>query len=304
MALRDEEQIAAVQLEIAQAQLHSAELQLTRLQTEQAGAARDAGNAQDQFAALRAAHERDTIAAGLDEARQELGRRVEALEQAKAAALTFDADRIRRSIANIVQAQTRAGEEGIAFVAQIASLESTVASDGPKGLAGMAAEARDREQAAEADYDRLRHEADMLELLRSTLQTAADDASRTFLGPVTRRAARYVERILPDCGLSFDQDMGLATIMRRGIDEACGDLSRGTQEQLAVLTRLAFADLLLDRGAPVSLILDDPLVYSDDGRFEIMTDILLEAAERMQVILRTCRCKAFRHVAGHHIALR
>jgi len=53
----------------------------------------------------------------------------------------------------------------------------------------------------------------------------------------------------------------------------------------------------------VSLILDDPLVYSDDGRLEIMTDILLEAAKRMQVILLTCRSKAFRHVVANRIVL-
>lgn len=41
-------------------------------------------------------------------------------------------------------------------------------------------------------------------------------------------------------------------------------------------TRLAFADLLIEDGAPISLILDDPLAYSDDARLETMTDILLE----------------------------
>jgi hypothetical protein len=303
MSLRDEEQVAAVRLEASQTQLHAAEVLLTKLQTERAGAARESLGANDTFIAFKGTQDREEIVAALADARQELGRRAEALGQAKEATATFDVDRIRRSIANIQQAQARAGEERIALVAQIASLESTIAADGPKGLAGMAAEAHEAEQAAEAEHKRLSHEADMLELLRSTLQAAGDEASRTFLEPITRRAARYVERILPGCGLAFDQQMGLTAVMRSGINEACGDLSRGTQEQLAVLTRLAFADLLLDRGAPVSLILDDPLVYSDDGRFEIMTDILLEAAERMQVVLLTCRSKAFRHVAGHHISL-
>jgi len=35
---------------------------------------------------------------------------------------------------------------------------------------------------------------------------------------------------------------------------------------------LAFADLLLEDGAPISLILDDPRLYSDDTRLETMTD--------------------------------
>ena len=87
------------------------------------------------------------------------------------------------------------------------------------------------------------------------------------------------------------------------MSEACADLSRGTQEQLAILTRLAFADLLLEDGAPISLILDDPLVYSDDARLETMTEILQDAAQGMQVILLTCRTKAFRHVDGNRITL-
>jgi uncharacterized protein YhaN len=80
-------------------------------------------------------------------------------------------------------------------------------------------------------------------------------------------------------------------------------LSRGTQEQLGVLTRLAFADMLLDRGFPVSLILDDPLVYSDDARLDAMTEILTEAGKRMQVIVLTCRERAFRHLDANRISL-
>jgi uncharacterized protein YhaN len=78
---------------------------------------------------------------------------------------------------------------------------------------------------------------------------------------------------------------------RRG--RRCGDVSRDTQEQLAVLTRLAFADLLLEKGTSVSLLLDDPLVHSGGGRLGTMTEILEKAAWRMQVILLTCRSKVF-----------
>lgn len=95
----------------------------------------------------------------------------------------------------------------------------------------------------------------------------------------------------------------LDAVVRGGISEECGDLSRGTQEQLAVLTRIAFADMLLEQGRPVSLILDDPLVYADDARLDLMVEILGEAAERMQVILLTCRDRAFRHVPGNRLSL-
>ncbi len=303
LAVREEESAAIAVLDAAQTMLHDAEKLLVQLQTERTGAERDVMLANQHLEVLQSENGRETIETTLATAREEFARRLETLEQAKQAAGSLDADRIRKGVANIERERVRGQEERLELVARISSLEAIIASDGPKGLAGLAAEARDLEEAASAHLTRLQHEADTLELLRATLRDVGDEASRTFLGPITRRAARYVERVLPGSDLAFDEEMGLSAITRGGIDEACGDLSRGTQEQLAVLTRLAFADLLLDKGAPVSLILDDPLVYSDDGRFEAMTDILTEAAQRMQVILLTCRAKAFRHVAAHRITI-
>jgi uncharacterized protein YhaN len=54
----------------------------------------------------------------------------------------------------------------------------------------------------------------------------------------------------------------------------------------------------------VSLILDDPLVYSDDGRLDTMIEILAEVSTRIQIILLTCRDRAFRHVPGNRVLLR
>ena len=146
-------------------------------------------------------------------------------------------------------------------------------------------------------------EAATVKLLKDVLDDARAEASRTFIGPVAQRARVHVERLFPGADLSFDEELGLASVTRSGLSEACGTLSKGTQEQLAVLTRLAFADMLLEQGLPVSLILDDPLVYSDDGRLDLMTEILEEASPRMQVILLTCRDRAFRHLAATRVQL-
>lgn len=247
--------------------------------------------------------DRTSLEAALGDAQRDRAAKLEALEQAREGASAFDLAAIRRRIENIDRASSRAGEERLELTRRIASLEATVAREGTAGPAGRVAEAREEEVAATAAHDRLRREADTLETLRNAMTDAANEASRTFLAPVTKRAARYVERLLPGCNLSFDEGLVLTGVSRAGINESCVDLSRGTQEQLAILTRLAFADLLLEDGAPISLILDDPLVYSDDARLEIMTDLLQEASQRMQVILLTCRSKAFRHVDGNRITL-
>lgn len=237
------------------------------------------------------------------DAQRDRAKKLESLEQAREGARAFDLETIKRRLENIDRATSRAGDERLELTGRIASLEATIAREGTTGPAGRLADTKEDEVAATIACDRLRDEADTLEMLRKALSDAADEASRTFLAPVTRRAARYVERLLPGCDLSFDEGLGLTGVTRAGMDESCGDLSRGTQEQLAILTRLAFADLLLEDGAPISLILDDPLVYSDDARLETMTDILQEASKRMQVILLTCRSKAFRHVDGNRITL-
>ncbi|WP_341023879.1 hypothetical protein [Brevundimonas diminuta] len=248
--------------------------------------------------------DREALEEALRQALQDRATQLDALEQAREAATAFDIDVIQRRIENIKRAADLAGEDRLDLTGRIASLEATISREGAGGPAGRLAETREEEEAAHAACDRLRREADILETLRKALTDAANEASRTFLAPVTARAGRYIEQLLPGSDLSFNEDLGLTGLTRAGIDEACVDLSRGTQEQLAILTRLAFADLLLEDGAPISLILDDPLVYSDDGRLETMTDMLQDASKRMQVILLTCRSKAFRHVDANRITLK
>lgn len=283
--------------------LSKAESALAGAVADLAAATRESEAARANLLAVLDGGDRAAFEAAAAELQRERAAKTELLDQARAGAKAFDLDAIRRRLENMGRAAARAGQERLDLTGRIASLEATVQREGKTGPAGQLAGAREEELAATALRDRLHLQADTLEVLRKALAKAADGASRTFLAPVTRRAARYVDRLLPGCGLTFDEGLGLASVSRAGMNEACADLSRGTQEQLAILTRLAFADLLLEDGAPISLILDDPLVYSDDARLEVMTEILQEAAQRMQVILLTCRTKAFRHVDGNRITL-
>lgn len=290
--------------ENSRAVLSKAESTLTTAEAELAAALRESEAAAEDLQRVAASGDRTTLAALNSDAQRERTAKFEAVEAARERARALDIDAIRRGITNLDRAATRAGEERIELTAKIASLEATILKEGTAGPAGRLAAARDEEHAASEASERLRREADTLEMLRRVLSEAAEEACRTFLAPVTKRAARYVHQLLPGCDLSFDEELGLAGVTRLGVDEPCSGLSRGTQEQLAILTRLAFADLLLEDGAPISLILDDPLVYSDDARLETMTDILQEASTRMQVILLTCRTKAFRHLEANRIMLK
>jgi uncharacterized protein YhaN len=145
---------------------------------------------------------------------------------------------------------------------------------------------------------RLERSAAAVRLLLDTLTAAEREAKETFLGPVRERIKPYLRLLFPDAELVLaDDDMAISHLRRGGIDEPFESLSIGTREQLAVLTRLAFADFLRDKGRPAAIILDDALAYSDDQRFDRMQLVLRKAAERLQVIILTCRERDY-HALG------
>lgn len=197
----------------------------------------------------------------------------------------------------------RMQEDRLTLVGDVVRLEEAAKSLGGTGPASRLAAAQEVAQATREAAERLNEEAETLALLKRVIGAAQQEASRRFLQPITRRAEPYVRRLLPSATISFGEDYRPNILARGGREEAAEDLSKGTQEQLAVLTRIAFADLLTDKGKPASLVLDDALVFADDDRFEVMLDILAEAAKRMQVIVLSCRASAYRGVEASRIKI-
>ncbi|MBE2993772.1 AAA family ATPase [Sphingomonas sp. CFBP 13603] len=269
----------------------------------EAGAASDFQNAANQLERIEKGQGFGNLAGDLIGAKEKAAETATILNEAERNASAHDAHSIERGIANIDARQAAASDVRRRLETDIARLEGTIESEGGKGLAERAAVATEEAMAAKQALGRTTEEALTLKLLRDTLEEVRTETSRTYVGPVTARAKRHIERLLPGADLVFADDLGLAAICRDGATEDCVNLSRGTQEQLAVLTRLAIAELLREEGRPVSLILDDPLVYADDARLDLMTEILTGAAQHTQIILLTCRERAFRHMTGTRLVL-
>jgi uncharacterized protein YhaN len=107
-----------------------------------------------------------------------------------------------------------------------------------------------------------------------------------------------------DAELRFDGESLLPTaLVRGGQEEDIGVLSGGTREQIALLVRLAFARLLSRTGRHAPVILDDALVYTDDDRIERMFDALHAQAADLQIIVFSCRQRAFRDLGGTKLLL-
>lgn len=288
----------------AVAALQRAEQDDAPLAIAEAGAVSDLANARSLVETIEGRTEWATLDVELPKAREAAAAASVKLEEAKRDATAHDEAAINRKI-EIIDARARTSAQAqTKLEMEIARLEGTIESEGGLGLADRAAAAREEAEAAQAALQRIGEEAATIKLLHDMLEAARVETSAKFVGPVAKRAKRYIERLLPNCELSFTEDLALERVVRAGVDESCEVLSQGTQEQLAILTRIAFADLLLEQGRPVSLILDDPLVYSDDGRLDTMLEILSDVATRMQVILLTCRDRAFRHVQGNRLMWR
>ena len=152
--------------------------------------------------------------------------------------------------------------------------------------------------------DRFEREVEVLDLLAETLRTAESDAKERYVAPVVNRIHPYLQMLFPDAEISIGEDMYITGMSRNaGYEESFDHLSMGTQEQIAVLVRLAFAEMLIDQGAPAAVVLDDALVFSDDRRMRLMFDILSHAAQRVQILVFTCREQLFEGLGAHQLQL-
>ena len=157
---------------------------------------------------------------------------------------------------------------------------------------------------AEDRLQRYEREVQVLSLLLSTLRSAESAAKERYLSPVLSRAHPYFQLLFPGAEITIDENLHIVGVVRQeGYEEAFQHLSMGTQEQIAVLVRLAFAEMLVEQGHPATVILDDALVFSDDHRMGRMFDILNMVASHVQIIVLTCREQLFEGVGGRQLSL-
>lgn len=181
----------------------------------------------------------------------------------------------------------------------LAGLNATITALADEGLEEqLSALAEER---AEATTRAARYEAEVRSLtrLRRALEEARTQARDAYFAPVLRELQPLLHILHPGAQLVIDDTTLLPTTLTRdGQDEALDILSGGTREQLAILTRLAFARLFAAAGRPLPVILDDALVHSDDDRIEAMFDALHRTSKDQQILVFTCRQRAFAALGG------
>jgi uncharacterized protein YhaN len=188
--------------------------------------------------------------------------------------------------------RAQAGERLAALTSEIRTLAGHGIEERRDELQGQLDEARTAES-------RLARQAAALTRLQSALDSERDAARDTYFGPVQQELIPLLSILHRDAQLSFDSDTLLPSGLTRGADaETLEDLSGGTREQIAILTRLAFARLFARQGQHMPIVLDDALVYSDDDRIIRMFTALTRVAQDQQIIVFSCRQLAFQDLGG------
>ena len=182
---------------------------------------------------------------------------------------------------------------------RLAALSAQIRTLAGNGIEERRDEINGQMETALATEARFSRKAGALIRLQAALEAERNAAQETYFGPVQEELKPLLAILHRDAALSFDSENLLPSGLTRGqTEEMLDNLSGGTKEQIAILTRLAFARLFARQGRHMPIVLDDALVYSDDDRIIKMFTALTRVAHDQQIIVFSCRQLAFQDLGG------
>lgn len=258
----------------------------------------EAKRLEEHLQRLRAEVTDDALHEAALDAERRLAAAQAARSEAESGVACLNPDRIELELESAEAALQRTGEELKTLEARRMEMRARLDALGHDGLSERAEALQADHASAVRQRDALQREADAVWHAWAALDAAAREARETFLGPLTERLRPYLALLLPEAELALDDELTLIGLRRDGREEPFTQLSIGTREQLAIVARLAFADLLAEHGEPVPVIFDDALVFADEHRFHCMQLVLRLAARRHQVLILTCRPNDYRDLGA------
>lgn len=186
---------------------------------------------------------------------------------------------------------------------EVATLETHIQIAGGDGLGETLGATREQLELATREVARISRRIAALRLLKDTIAEALTEGQERYFEPVRRHLKPFLNDLFPGAELQLAEGFEIAGIKREQ-EELFEYLSDGTREQIAILVRLAMGAMLSSRSQNVPIVLDDALVFSDDDRIQRMFDALSRAGRQQQVIVLTCRTKAFEQLGGRSLRIK
>lgn len=303
-----EEAAARTALDDASVKLNEAKLAISEASTQVKAA-------EDELAAVKATLNDPLRAGNKEQASQALTDALanETTAQARADALSDqlrtvnlsvlqqDVERLDRSAKQLEAAHAQRA-------AEIIRLEADLEAKGALGQEEAAAEKqRELEQVGRRCTELDRRAKALSHLLKLLCEKRAALARR-LRAPLQKHLSHYLQILFPGASIEVGEDLAPGRITRVGTNGAetgeFEELSVGAREQMGVVARLAYADLLREAGKPTLLILDDALVHTDKDRLDQMKRVLYDAATRHQILIFSCHPQAWQNlgVAARHLS--
>ena len=167
-------------------------------------------------------------------------------------------------------------------------IEAVLEEVGGQGRAERLDTASTELEAAERVAADMTRHAQAARLLFFSLRRHSDEAKAAYVAPFTAAVTRLGRLVYgPSFGVVVAPDLTIEERELHGVSVPYASLSTGAKEQLAILVRLACAQLVdSDDGVPV--VIDDALGYSDPDRILATTAAFEHVGERAQVVMLTC----------------
>ncbi|HEU5426319.1 MAG TPA: AAA family ATPase [Actinocrinis sp.] len=190
-------------------------------------------------------------------------------------------------------------------LATLAERIATFADSGPEESLDAASTHQARVQRT---YEQLHREAAAARLLFETLDRYRSQAWLRYAEPFRALVEKYAAGVFGSgVGIAVAEDLTISAKTTDGATVPFDQLSAGAREQLALLGRIACAELITPAGAQdvggVPLILDDALGHTDRARLNQLAAILDRAGTRVQIILLTHAPERFRIGGAHSVML-
>ena len=182
----------------------------------------------------------------------------------------------------------------------IGRLTGQIQAAGGDGVGESLAAAQEQRAMAERELACIQHRVATFNCSATTFPRACTKAANVYSRASPRHIWPFLNDLFPGAELELGDGFAITGI-KRSQSETFARLSDGTQEQIAVLVRLAMGAMLAERGAGVPIILDDALVYCDDDRIKLMFDALNRAGRNQQIIVLTCRLRSFTPLGGRSL---
>lgn len=240
---------------------------------------------------------------------------VEASAQAEAAGqhLLVQEERFRAQDPGGVRARLAATQEALAeldqeeraTVERAAELRGAVSGAAAEGLASALAEAEAALAEARRVLERVERRATAARLLAEVLVRAEEQARSRYAEPLAEAVGALASSVLGEpVRVDLDERLAPVTLRRGEVLLPVDQLSAGTQEQLALVLRMAAAQVVArGTGEPlgVPVVFDDVLGFSDADRLERLVGVLRVVGQDAQVLMLTCHPERYRGLGAARV---